>query len=116
MFNKKTEPRPWGNFVSIAENEDFKVKIISIKPKQSISYQYHFKRSEHWIIVKGFGELTIDDETTLVKKNDQIFIPLKSKHKIKNSGKQDLIFVEVQTGEYFGEDDIVRISDEYGRA
>ena len=116
MFDKKTEHRPWGNFVSIAENNDFKVKIILIKQEQSISYQYHFKRSEHWIIVKGIGELTVDGKVSLVKKNDQVFIPFESKHKIKNTGDEDLIFIEVQTGEYFGEDDIVRISDDYGRA
>ena len=110
-----SENRPWGNFIVLSDGNDIKVKIISIDPGQSISYQYHLKRSEHWIITKGSGELTIDDQKKNVGVNDQVFIPVNAKHKIRNNSDSVLQFVEVQTGEYFGEDDIIRLSDDYGR-
>jgi len=110
-----TETRPWGKFENLLDNELCKVKQIIIKPGQSPSYQYHHKREEHWIIVQGHGELILDDKLYTVKAGDAIHIPLLAKHQIKNTDSQDLIFIEVQLGEYFGEDDIVRLKDSYGR-
>jgi len=110
-----TEQRPWGSFENLIDNTDCKVKQIIIKPGQAPSYQYHFKREEHWIIIKGNGSLKINDVVTYIKKGDYIHIPFESKHQIKNTGEEDLVFVEIQLGDYFGEDDIVRLEDNYGR-
>jgi len=110
------EKRPWGEFENILDLPYSKVKKITIFPGQAPSYQYHFKRSEIYIIIKGEALITIDGEESKYVKGDTIRVPVQAKHKVKNIGQDDLIFVEIQLGEYFGEDDIVRISDEYGRA
>ena len=107
------EKKPWGTFENILEEEYCKVKKIVIKPGQRPSYQYHFKRSEHWVIVKGTAKITVDDKEKKLNQGDYVFIPLKAKHRIENTGESDLIFIEVQTGEYFGEEDIVRVSNDY---
>ena len=109
------EQRPWGEFENLLDSTLCKVKQIIIKPGQAPSYQYHFKRSEVWTLVQGEGELKLDDNIIKIKKWDTINIPLQAKHQIKNTGNEDLIFIEVQLGEYFGEDDIVRLEDNYGR-
>jgi len=114
MINYK-ETRPWGNFENLLDVDYCKVKQIIIKPNQSPSYQFHFKREEVWVIVKGKGELRLDDVLSSVNTGDILHIPLKAKHQIKNIGEEDLIFIEIQMGEYFGEDDIVRLEDKYGR-
>ena len=115
MTNYK-ETRPWGTFENLLDTDYCKVKQIVIKPGQAPSYQYHFKRSEIWTIVQGKGELRLDDTLSPVDTGQTICIPLKSKHQITNTGDEDLIFIEVQMGEYFGEDDIVRLEDKYGRS
>jgi hypothetical protein len=107
--------KPWGSYETIYGDENTQVKIIRITPMQRPSYQYHFKRTETWVVVKGTGTLTLDDKTSLIKKGDVIFVPKEAKHRVQNTGTEDLIFVEVQMGEYFGEDDIVRVSDDYSR-
>jgi mannose-6-phosphate isomerase-like protein (cupin superfamily) len=109
------ETRPWGEFENLLDAEYCKVKQIIIKPGQAPSYQYHFKRSEVWVVVQGEGELKMNDEIQSVRKWDAIIVPVEAKHQIKNTGTEDLIFIEVQLGEYFGEDDIVRLEDNYGR-
>ena len=109
------EQRPWGKFENLLDSNLCKVKQITIKPGQAPSYQYHFKRSEVWTLVQGEGELKLDGNIIKIKKWDTINIPLQAKHQIKNTGDEDLIFIEVQLGEYFGEDDIVRLEDNYGR-
>ena len=110
------ETRPWGTFENLLDTNYCKVKKIVIKPGQAPSYQYHFKRSEVWIIVQGKGELKLDDVLYPVNIGDTLNIPLKAKHQIQNTGDEDLIFIEVQMGEYFGEDDIIRLEDKYGRS
>ena len=115
MSNYK-EIRPWGTFENLLDTDYCKVKQIIIKPGQAPSYQYHFKRSEVWTIVQGKGELKLDDVIYPVNNGDTINIPLKAKHQIQNTGDEDLIFIEVQMGEYFGEDDIIRLEDKYGRS
>lgn len=110
------ENRPWGEFENLLEEDYCKVKKIIIKPGQAPSYQYHYKRSEVWTIVQGEGQLKMNGEISTVKKGDVVNVPVECKHQIKNTGTEDLIFVEVQLGDYFGEDDIVRIEDNYGRA
>lgn len=110
------ENRPWGSYIVLLDDENCKVKKIIINPNQAPSYQYHFKRNEHWIVIKGSGVLRLDDNEVPMKEGDSIYIPKLSKHQFKNTGDVDLEFIEIQTGEYFGEDDIVRLEDNYGRS
>ena len=109
--------KPWGSYENLATQEIFNLKKLIISPGQQISYQYHQKRAEHWIILKGKCEVTIDDTVKAYEKNDCIYVPIGSKHRIKNTSHlEDLIFIEIQTGTYFGEDDIVRLQDDYNRS
>lgn len=107
--------KPWGTYQNLLDSKECKVKKLVIYPDQRPSYQYHFKRTEVWIVVKGTGIVTIDDIEQPVGPQSIITVPVMSKHRIQNTGEENLIFVEVQLGSYFGEDDIVRVSDDYGR-
>ena len=107
--------RPWGHYQVLLDDLDCKVKKIVIKPGQRPSYQYHHKRTEQWAIVKGEAKVTIDDKESVKKAGSSIKIPVGARHRIENIGTDDLVFIEVQLGEYFGEDDIVRVSDDYNR-
>ena len=107
--------KPWGSYTNILDEDYTKVKKIVIKPGESPSYQYHFKRSEIWVIVKGLAEVKIDGKINRYSVGDIIKVEKKQKHQPKNVGSEDLIFIEIQLGEYFGEDDIKRIDDKYGR-
>ena len=109
------EERPWGQFENLLDSELCKVKQIIIKPGQAPSYQYHFKREEVWVVVKGTGELKLDDNIIPAKPGSILHIPVEAKHQIRNTGEGDLIFIEVQLGPYFGEDDNIRLEDNYGR-
>ena len=110
-----TEKRPWGEFENLLDNELCKVKKIIIKPNEAPSYQYHFKRREIWTIIKGKGELKLNDILMPVETGQTLHIEKEEKHQIRDTGVEDLIFIEIQLGEYFGEDDIVRLEDNYGR-
>lgn len=110
------ENRPWGYYTVLLDTPDYKVKEILVRPKNRLSYQLHHKRSEHWYIVQGEAVITLDDKNIVVKKGGYIDIPVEHKHRISNNGEQDVIFIETQTGEYFGEDDIERFEDDYGRS
>lgn len=114
-MNMHTEEKPWGSYTNLMDEEYTKVKKIVIKPGEAPSYQYHFKRSEIWIIVKGLAEIKIDDSIVVYSTGDIITIPKQAKHQVRNIGEDELVFVEVQLGDYFGEDDIVRLEDKYGR-
>lgn len=107
--------RPWGQYEVISDTSDYKIKIILVDPGQQISYQSHDHRAEHWVVIAGEGDVIIEDQTIPVKPGSAVIIPQNSKHRIKNTGARPLRFVEVQTGDYFGEDDIVRYSDDYKR-
>ena len=107
--------RPWGKYSVLINDFKFKLKIIEVNPGHRLSYQFHNKRSEVWVVVNGSCEVTIDGEIKNLKYGDSISIYKKSKHRIYNNSKNILQFVEVQTGSYFGEDDIVRIEDDYNR-
>ena len=109
------EQRPWGSFENLLDSDYCKVKEIVVKPGKRPSYQYHHKRSEVWVIVQGSALVTIDGEETSHVVGDVIHIPTKAKHRIQNNCENDLKFIEVQLGTYFGEDDIVRIEDDFGR-
>ena len=107
--------KPWGTYQNLLDSTECKVKKIVINPDQRPSYQYHFKRSEIWTVVSGVALITIDGIDKEVTEGEVVKIPLEAKHRIKNIGTKDLIFIEVQVGSYFGEDDIIRIEDDYGR-
>ena len=107
--------RPWGNYLSLAEDLNWQVKRIEVKPGAKLSMQMHFHRAEHWVVVKGVAKVVIDNVDSLLEENQSIFIPLGSKHRLCNPGKTTLVLIEVQSGNYLGEDDIVRFEDDYGR-
>lgn len=109
------ENRPWGKFEILKDQDYYKSKVIRVDAGQKISYQSHAKRSEHWIIVKGEAVVLLDDKEVPLKTGQHIFIPQGAKHRIINNSKAAVEFIEVQVGSYFGEDDIVRYQDDYGR-
>lgn len=111
--SKKT--KPWGFYEILIDANGYKLKRITVKPNQRLSLQYHKMRSEHWIIAKGDALVLINQDEIIKSVNDHIFIPVNSNHRIKNIGNDDLIFIEVSFGKYLGEDDIVRIDDDYSR-
>lgn len=108
--------RPWGAYDSIDEGHRFKVKRITVKPGEKLSVQMHHHRAEHWIVVSGTARVCIGEKTQLVTENESVFIPIGGIHSLENPGKVPLELIEVQTGPYLGEDDIVRFEDRYGRA
>ena len=110
-----TEERAWGKFEVFADHRSYKVKRITVKPGHRLSYQSHKNRSELWHFVEGAGQVTIDGTITEVKYNDVVRIEQESKHRVSNTGTQDLVFIEVQTGKSFEEEDIIRYEDDYGR-
>ena len=107
--------RPWGSYDGVDAGERFQVKRIVVKPGASLSLQMHHHRAEHWVVVRGTAKVTRGDETLLVSENESTFIPLGIKHRLENPGKLMLEMIEVQSGAYLGEDDIVRFEDTYGR-
>ncbi|MBU2530390.1 MAG: phosphomannose isomerase type II C-terminal cupin domain [Elusimicrobia bacterium] len=111
----ENEKRPWGEYAVLKSGEGFKVKSIIVNPGQKLSLQLHYKRAEHWIIVRGEALMTLDTKEIHLKENESIYIPKETKHRIENRGTILLEFIEVQTGTYLGEDDIERFDDIYGR-
>ncbi len=108
--------RPWGSYIVLDDTAaDHKVKRMTVSPGQRLSYQSHARRSEHWIIVSGVADVIVDDVEHRLEPGDSIDIPVGARHRCTNLGTVDVIFVEVQRGDYFGEDDIVRYEDDYGR-
>ena len=108
--------RPWGHYISVAEANTWQVKLIMVKPGGKLSLQMHHHRSEHWVVVNGTARVELDNKVEVLSENQSIYIPLGSKHRLSNPGKISLTLIEVQSGSYLGEDDIVRIEDFYGRA
>ena len=107
--------RPWGWFESLVIGDRFQVKRISVHPGAALSLQSHHHRSEHWIVVQGTARVTVDDEEKLVTENESVYIPLGAVHRMENPGKVPMVLIEVQTGSYLGEDDIIRYEDIYAR-
>ncbi|MGB3337901.1 MAG: mannose-1-phosphate guanylyltransferase/mannose-6-phosphate isomerase [Devosia sp.] len=112
----KTAYRPWGGYSSVLNGERFQVKRLFVKPGKKLSLQKHHHRAEHWIVVRGTAEVTIDGAVTVLSENQSIYLPLGCTHRLANPGRIELELIEVQTGSYLGEDDIIRIEDEFGRA
>jgi mannose-1-phosphate guanylyltransferase/mannose-6-phosphate isomerase len=104
-----TVARPWGTYTVLLEGPRFKIKRIEVKPRQALSLQMHHHRSEHWIVVSGTARVTNDDRTFLVSANESTYIPIGGTHRLENPGVVDLVMIEVQCGDYLGEDDIVAI-------
>jgi mannose-6-phosphate isomerase len=110
------DERPWGNFQVLDEGAGYKVKRIVVLPGKRLSYQKHAERSEHWMVVAGSGTVTLDGRETPVAIGQTVDVPEGTAHRIENTGDQNLVFIEIQRGSYLGEDDIVRLQDDYGRA
>jgi mannose-6-phosphate isomerase-like protein (cupin superfamily) len=116
MVDNFKEKRAWGEYENLLDVEYCKVKKIIVAPGSRPSYQYHHKRSEHWVIVSGTAAVTLDGKSFLAISGQHVHVPVGTKHRIENTSQnEELIFIEVQCGTYFGEDDIVRISDDYSR-
>jgi mannose-6-phosphate isomerase len=112
---QETDQRPWGSYTVLDDEPTFKVKRIEVLPGKRLSYQRHARRSEHWFIVHGTAVVTLDGEPRQVSPGGAVDVPVGTAHRIENASDELVVFVEVQHGEYFGEDDIVRLEDDYGR-
>lgn len=107
--------RPWGTYTVLEENKSYKIKRIEVNPGQRLSLQMHHHRSEHWIVVSGTAKVTCGEREFIVNINESTFIPIGMNHRLENPGVIPLTIIEVQSGEYLGEDDIVRFDDDYHR-
>jgi len=112
----KFDRRPWGTFTVLDEGDTFKVKRIEVLAGKRLSYQKHAQRAEHWVVVEGTAKVTLDDRDITVQAGEAIDIPIGSAHRVENPGDELLVFIEVQRGSYLGEDDIIRLQDDFGRA
>jgi mannose-6-phosphate isomerase-like protein (cupin superfamily) len=108
--------RPWGGYTVLEDQETYKVKRIEVLPGKRLSYQKHQKRAEHWMVVGGQARVTLEGKDVDLSPGQAIDIPRGTAHRIANPGKELLVFIEIQKGDYFGEDDIIRIDDDYGRS
>jgi mannose-6-phosphate isomerase len=113
---REFDQRPWGTYTVLEEAPGFKVKRIEVLPGKRLSYQKHAQRAEHWFVVGGTAKVTLDGREITVATGEAIDIPIGTAHRVENPGTEDLIFIEVQRGNYLGEDDIVRLEDDFGRA
>jgi mannose-1-phosphate guanylyltransferase len=111
----KTVARPWGAYTVLEEAPGFKIKRIEVKPGAALSLQLHHRRSEHWVVVTGVAKVTRGEDTFVVNANGSTYIPVETKHRLENPVGDPLVMIEVQCGDYLGEDDIVRFDDKYGR-
>lgn len=113
---REHDQRPWGNYTVLDEGDDFKVKRIEVLPEKRLSYQKHARRTEHWFVVRGIAKVTLNGAEVLVKAGEAVDIPVGTAHRVENPETGNLlVFIETQTGDYFGEDDIVRLEDDFGR-
>ena len=110
-----TELRPWGSFTILEEGRGYKIKRIEVKPGHRLSLQMHHHRSEHWIVVSGTAKVTCGDQEILLSNNQSTYVPQCTNHRLENPGVIPLVLIEVQNGEYLGEDDIIRFQDDYAR-
>ena len=116
VLARRENYRPWGHYVVLEDHPEHKVKRIVVDPGQRLSLQLHHRRAEHWLVIEGEGLVTLDNEEILVRAGEAIDIPRETRHRVRNPGDVPCVFIEVQTGDYFGEDDIVRLEDDYGRS
>jgi len=109
------DKRPWGSFTVVDEGANYKVKRIEVLPGKRLSYQRHSRRAEHWMAVAGQAKVTLDGAEILLSAGDTVDVPVGAAHRIENVGARLLVFIEIQRGDYLGEDDIQRLQDDYGR-
>jgi mannose-6-phosphate isomerase len=114
-MKREEDHRPWGYYIVYADEPDHKVKRIAVNPGARLSYQRHFRRSEHWFILAGEAIVTLNEKDHHLQAGQSVEIPVQTWHRIRNPGTGPLYFIEIQTGTYFGEDDIERGQDDYGR-
>lgn len=112
----KFDRRPWGTFTVLDEGDGYKVKRIEVLPGKRLSYQKHARRAEHWYVVSGTAKVTLDGREIIKKAGEAVDVPVGTAHRVENPGSDLMVFVEVQRGDYLGEDDIVRFEDDFGRA
>ena len=112
---REFDRRPWGSYTVLEEDRGFKVKRIEVLPGKRLSYQKHAQRAEHWFVVEGTAKVTLDDKEITVRAGEAIDIPIGAAHRVENPDEGNLVFIEVQRGNYLGEDDITRLEDDYGR-
>jgi len=115
VHEHRTTFRPWGSYTILEEEQGYKIKHIIVNPKQKLSLQYHFHRSEHWVVIKGLATIILGEEKITLEENESLFVPKESPHRLENTLDTPLEIIEVQVGSYVGEDDIVRLDDVYGR-
>ncbi len=113
--DKEMVSPPWGMWEVLLDEPTYKVKRITVLPGKRLSYQKHFKRREHWMVVEGEGVVTVDGKDVHLSQGEAIDIAQEDAHRMANNGGVNLVFIEIQQGEYFGDDDIVRLEDDYGR-
>jgi mannose-6-phosphate isomerase-like protein (cupin superfamily) len=109
------DERPWGSYTIIDAGEGFQVKRLEVRPGKRLSYQKHARRAEHWFVVRGVARVTLDGREFDLRPGEAVDIAIGAAHRVENPGMEDLVFIEVQQGDYLGEDDIVRLQDDYGR-
>ena len=114
--HSRFDRRPWGTFTVLDEGDGFKVKRIEVWSGKRLSYQKHAQRAEHWVVVQGTAKVTLDGSEVIVATGEAIDIAVGAAHRVENPGAEALVFIEVQRGDYLGEDDIVRLQDDFGRA
>jgi mannose-6-phosphate isomerase len=112
---REFDRRPWGTYTVLEEDRNFKVKRIEVLPGKRLSYQKHSQRAEHWFVVEGTAKVTLDEKEIIVRAGEAIDIPIGAAHRVENPDEGNLVFIEVQRGSYLGEDDIVRLQDDFGR-
>jgi mannose-6-phosphate isomerase-like protein (cupin superfamily) len=115
MTTSESSHQPWGFYEVLANETDHKIKRITVNPGERLSLQRHQKRMEHWYVVAGQAIATLGDKQVLLKVGEAVDVPVKTIHRVENKGTQPFVFIEIQRGEYFGEDDIERFEDDYGR-
>ncbi|MGH9297961.1 MAG: phosphomannose isomerase type II C-terminal cupin domain [Acidimicrobiales bacterium] len=116
MAERETDERPWGSYTVLEDATDHKIKRIVVLPGKRLSYQRHERRSEHWFVLSGTGTVTLGGDRVELRPGDAVDVAEGTAHRIENTGERELVFIEVQHGSYFGEDDIVRLEDDFGRA
>jgi mannose-6-phosphate isomerase len=116
LLDRRPNYRPWGHYENLAEGVDHKLKRITVDPGKRLSYQKHTRRAEHWVVLRGEGVVILDGVAIFLKPGESVDIPQGACHRIENRGIEPLLFAEAQRGDYFGEDDIIRLDDDFGRA
>lgn len=114
-MTNKIEKRPWGSFEVIQESEKYKIKRLIVEKDEILSLQKHYHRSEHWVVVQGCAKVLVGEKEMILNKDQSVYIPIDTLHRLENVGKIPLIIIEVQSGDYLGEDDIIRFEDKYKR-